>query len=113
MNTENPTQSVRIASATGALSGSMEKKMPDFPDGQTLPPFRGELDSVFPPGDVARQERYIAAFRGLTQLIAVSRDEWPWAGEKWTEMFETLAGPASQTPLEVDSPAESEESDGK
>jgi len=49
----------------------------------------------FPPGDVAFQERYIEAFRGLTALMAarqIASDDAHTMSSLWWEMFDRLSG---------------------
>ena len=53
----------------------------------------------FPSGNVAFQERYIAAFKGLTDLLTTSATAWKLSAEdaeqayaRWLTMFNALAG---------------------
>ena len=53
----------------------------------------------FPSGNVAFQERYIAAFKGLTELITAPATAWKLPPEdaeqayaQWLSMFNALAG---------------------
>ncbi len=50
--------------------------------------------SRFPIGNIATQERFIAAFEGLTQILSrVPVSNRPdWYVEKWEEMFHELRG---------------------
>ena len=51
-----------------------------------------QVNKNFPAGNVAYQERYIEAFRGLTQVIASGAGGSKVAGllAVWDEMFNTL-----------------------
>ena len=57
----------------------------------------------FPDGNVARQERFIVAFNGLTQLMASenartqSSKHLDWMNDTWNTMFNTLLEEPART----------------
>ncbi len=54
-----------------------------------------EGPGAFPRGPQAFQERYLAAFEGLTQVLGENpqlASFWSWGTEKWLEMFNRLIG---------------------